>query len=310
MTVRENQIQVLSVEDDDVDYMTLDRALNNCGLDVSLDRAATLKEARAALRKANYTCLLLDYRLPDGSGLDVLKSECLSGHTRDMAIIMLTGEEDVSIAVEAMKCGADDYLPKKLVGPETLEIAIVKALESHALAKQVRDAQKKNEELAFFDSLTGLPNRHVFEDRLNQVVNIAKREKQAFFVGLLDLNGFKPINDVLGHQAGDIVLKTVASRLAGVIRESDTVARFGGDEFALLLPKAEPSYGVEIFSKRILDAIAEPISVGSETVVIGLSIGLSEFPRHGEDGELLMKRADGAMYHAKRNNLGWSMAKD
>jgi diguanylate cyclase (GGDEF)-like protein len=103
-------------------------------------------------------------------------------------------------------------------------------------------------------------------------------------------------------------LQTTATRLAGAVRESDTVARFGGDEFVLLLPKAHPMYGAEIFSKRILDAVRSPMTVMDETVCVGISIGLSEYPTHGETGAQLVQQADAAMYRAKNSQSGWKMA--
>lgn len=304
------KIRILAVEDDDVDHLMLQRALRACDFSAPLERATTVAQAKDFLTKSSFDCVLLDYHLPDGSGLDLLCSSEFKARGKGLAVVMLTGEEDVSIAVQAMKTGAHDYIPKKLVGPATVEIAVTRALETIDLERQIRESQQRIEELAFFDSLTGLPNRHVFEDRVDQMIRVAKREDFTFMIGVLDLDGFKSINDNLGHQAGDIVLQAVACRLASTIRDSDTVARFGGDEFVLLLPKAEPTYGAEGFSLRILDAVAAPITVAGEGLSVGISMGLSQYPAHGEERDVLIKRADDAMYRAKQDRTGWKMAVD
>lgn len=308
MTHHRRHIRILAVEDDDVDHLTLERALKSCELDVSTSRATTVDEAKIMLQKSDFDCVLLDYHLPDGSGLDLLRS--VGGRMEDKytAVIMLTGEDQFSVAVEAMKCGAQDYLAKKLVSSETLNISIVKALEIVDLQREVKETRQRNEELAFTDPLTGLPNRHVFDDRLDHLIRVSKRENLTFLIGILDMDGFKAINDNLGHQAGDDVLKVVASRLASVVRDSDTVARIGGDEFVLLLPKAEPTYGVETFSRRLLDAVAEPISVKDVELRVGISMGLSQYPTHGSDRETLIQQADEAMYRAKKERAGMRMA--
>ena len=302
------KIRILAVEDDDVDHLMLQRALGACDFNARLERATTVAQAKDFLAKSNFDCILLDYRLPDGSGLDLLCSSEFKVKSENIAVVMLTGEDDVSIAVKAMKTGAHDYLPKKMVGAAALEVIICKALETIDLERQVRESQQRIEELAFFDTLTGLPNRHVFEDRADQMIRVAKRKDFTFMIGVLDLDGFKAINDNLGHQAGDQVLQSVACRLAATIRDSDTVARFGGDEFVLLLPKAEPSYGAEGFSMRILEAVTAPIKVAGEIITVGVSIGLSQYPIHGSDREALIKRADEAMYQAKTGGMGWKLA--
>ncbi len=301
-------VNILAVEDDDVDHLTLERALKGAKFEVRLDRARTLAEAEEKLNDSNTECLLLDYRLPDGSGLDLLCGEGFAPYLDEMAIIMLTGENDLSVAVEAMKNGAHDYLPKTDLSSDTLTIAIDKSLETITLKKQLKQSQEHIENLAFFDKLTALPNRHVFEDRLNQLISFAKREKQIFYVAVLDMNGFKAINDNMGHLAGDIVLQAVADRLASVIRDSDTVARFGGDEFVLLLPQAQPMFGADAFSNRVIDAVAAPISIAGEHVQVGVSMGLSQYPIHGEDADVLVKEADRAMYQAKKSGSGWCLA--
>ena len=153
---------------------------------------------------------------------------------------------------------------------------------------------------AFHDALTGLPNRLLFRDRLDQALAHAKRNKSlAPAVMFLDLDRFKQINDTLGHEAGDILLKEVANRLRACVRESDTVARFGGDEFTVLLPQITGEADARTVAVNILESMKASVVLAGQPTVITTSIGISLYPRDGADAETLMKHADAAMYQVK-----------
>ena len=161
--------------------------------------------------------------------------------------------------------------------------------------------------LATTDSLTTLPNRALLFDRFNQAIAVAKRErnKQVALV-LLDMDHFKEINDTLGHPAGDEILRQVAQRLARILRGSDTLARLGGDEFAVLLPDAlDGKAAAEIVAKNILDCFVEPFWYLKNELYLGVGIGISIYPDHGDDVDVLMSRADVAMYGAKHKDVGF-----
>lgn len=153
---------------------------------------------------------------------------------------------------------------------------------------------------ATHDPLTGLPNRTLFFDRLNHTLLAAKREKELFALLSIDLNRFKEINDTLGHHFGDLLLQQVGSRLSGTLRLSDTVARIGGDEFALILPGVGIEGGV-LTARKIQKALEPPMTLEGHSISIGASIGIVLFPEHGSDIEILMRRADMAMYAAKQS---------
>jgi diguanylate cyclase (GGDEF)-like protein/PAS domain S-box-containing protein len=152
---------------------------------------------------------------------------------------------------------------------------------------------------ALHDGLTGLPNRVLFDDRLQSAVARARRDGLPLSVLLLDLNRFKQANDTYGHQAGDLVLQEVGRRLQRILRETDTVARLGGDEFAIVLP-GTGAEGAELVARRIVDAIADPIVADGLALDVGTSIGIALFGPDGEDPQALLERADAAMYIAKR----------
>jgi diguanylate cyclase (GGDEF)-like protein len=157
--------------------------------------------------------------------------------------------------------------------------------------------------LAYRDVLTDLPNRTLFNDRLNVALEIARRVSGPLTVLLMDLDRFKQINDTLGHQTGDEVLKHAARRLRGMLRKADTIARLGGDEFIILLADTGTE-GAKQIAAKILQALEEPIVIGDHSLDVRASIGIASFPADGEDAETLTRHADSAMYAAKRGNLG------
>ncbi|MCD6527962.1 MAG: EAL domain-containing protein [Desulfuromonas sp.] len=163
------------------------------------------------------------------------------------------------------------------------------------------EEQKENLRfLATHDALTGLPNRILLYDRLRKGIARARREKLEIAILFVDLDRFKNINDTMGHDIGDILLKTVASRLRSAVREYDTVARFGGDEFVIMLDSLNMS-DIEHIATKISQAVKEPVELQGKQVIITPSIGISSFPQHGSTPVELIKYADVAMYHAKNN---------
>lgn len=165
----------------------------------------------------------------------------------------------------------------------------------------LKDSEAHAHHLALHDPMTGLPNRLLFAERLLYILADAQRRRQMTGVCYLDLDGFKAVNDANGHDAGDAVLNEVAKRLLGCIRTNDVVARFGGDEFALILSNIQDAREVERVLQRVLQAIELPIHLArGEVVAVGASIGVAIGPEHGDDSDALTARADQAMYVAKR----------
>ncbi len=163
----------------------------------------------------------------------------------------------------------------------------------------IRRAEAQLNHLAHHDPLTGLPNRLLFNDRLDHTLARAQREAGCCAILFFDLDGFKVINDTLGHSSGDLLLQTIAARLKGGLRSNDTVARLGGDEFVVVLDHiAQPPDAARIASK-LLEALAVPVELGGERVAVSASVGLSVYPDNGRDREALLKAADTAMYSAK-----------
>ncbi|PWF45396.1 GGDEF domain-containing protein [Massilia glaciei] len=183
---------------------------------------------------------------------------------------------------------------------------------------KARAAEEQLERLASYDNLTGLPNRRLLMDRLSQAIAMGERGKFVIAVAFIDLDRLKHVNDTMGHDAGDLLLKTVAKRMAACVRKSDTVGRLGGDEFVLLslhklgatnapgdrpaIALADDDYGyVAQMLAKIQRKLAQPIQLGGQAFSVTCSVGVSVYPRDGADAETLLKHADSAMYQAKKN---------
>ncbi len=164
-----------------------------------------------------------------------------------------------------------------------------------------KQIEEKVRHMACHDNLTGLPNRILFKDRLDSAQAMAVRNGKKLAILFIDLDGFKAVNDTLGHKAGDLLLQEVARRLQAVVRQSDTVGRVGGDEFLVLLNGIEHSDDAALVAEKILATLAQPILLAGESAKVGASIGISIFPDHGDDTEKLISFADGAMYGIKKS---------
>ena len=172
------------------------------------------------------------------------------------------------------------------------------------MQESIVERERRITELAYMDRLTGLPNRALFSDRLQAAVSAATETGRPLSVMMMDLDRFKLVNDTLGHPIGDTLLCEVAKRLqTALLRPTDTVARLGGDEFAVLLP-GDDLAAARLVAARMLHALEAPIMIEGQLVDVGASIGIVTYPHHGSDMNVLMRRADIAMYEAKRNNLG------
>ena len=173
-----------------------------------------------------------------------------------------------------------------------------------ALQRQKTEEMMRHE--ALHDRLTGLPNRTLLGEKLNLALQNARRKGSLFALMFLDLDHFKIVNDTLGHAIGDRLLQAVVKRLSSCLREGDTIARWGGDEFIILLPNISRAKDAAAIAQRILEVLQGEFDLEGNKVAIGSSIGIAIYPEDGDDSDILMKKADGALYRAKeegRNNF-------
>ena len=187
-----------------------------------------------------------------------------------------------------------------------LEIMTVSLKGSEGVVVVIRDiterkqTEEKIRQMAYHDSLTGLPNRKLFSDRLNIAIVQAQRNQKKVGIAMLDLDHFKDVNDTLGHDIGDLTLKAMAERLHATLRKGDTIARFGGDEFVLILPDLETIEDAIQVVQKIVDSFCKPFLMDTHQLVVTTSIGIAVYPDDGTDGDILLRNADIAMYQAKQ----------
>jgi diguanylate cyclase (GGDEF)-like protein/PAS domain S-box-containing protein len=177
----------------------------------------------------------------------------------------------------------------------------LRMIGSHTDISERKNSENQLLQLAHYDHVTSLPNRVLFLDRFQQVLKNANRHNQPVTLMYLDLDRFKEVNDTLGHDMGDVLLKEVATRLMKCVRADDIVARMGGDEFTVILNNVNHQINTERITQSILDKLTEPFNLGEEVVYISASIGISVYPVNGTEVDALIKNADQAMYFAKQN---------
>jgi diguanylate cyclase (GGDEF)-like protein len=284
-------IKALLIEDQPGDArLTSEMVAAVTGTPTQLSFADRLSTGMRRLAKGGIDVVLLDLGLPDSQGLATFAT--VYAQVSEIPIVVLTGIDDEKHGVEAVQQGAQDYLVKGQVDGDTLLRTIRYAIER-------KRSQQRIHYLAYYDSLTSLPNRRLFHDRLSQSLALARRYNRVLAVLFFDLDHFKTVNDTLGHPVGDLLLQTVAERLS-CLRASDTIARLGGDEFAILLPEITLAEDVSAVAEKILVALKPPFAIGGNELFTSTSMGISIYPNDGEDPETLMKNVDIAMYRAKQ----------
>jgi two-component system cell cycle response regulator len=287
---------ILIVDDQEANVLLLEQMLQGAGyrgVTSTMDPRAV-----CALHRANnYDLILLDLQMPGMDGFEVmagLKEIETDGY---VPILVLTAQPGHKL--RALASGAKDFISKPFDLAE-VKTRIHNMLEVRLLYKQLEQYNRTLESMALHDALTGLPNRRLLMDRLSLAIVHARRNKSAMAVMYLDLDGFKKINDTLGHDAGDTLLSMVAARLVAAVRQEDTVARLGGDEFVIVLWELLHADGVAKLVSKVIQAVSQPYSIQDRCVSMTVSVGVGIYPLHGEDVETLMKSADLALYEAKR----------
>jgi diguanylate cyclase (GGDEF)-like protein len=300
---------ILAIDDTPANLMTLGSVLEG---EFDLQFATSGSIGIALALKNPPDLILLDVMMPEVDGFETYRRLVEQPSLRDIPVIFVTALNDVDSEVTGLSLGAADYITK----PINVAIArhrIRNLVEREQLRKEVGLQRDQLRELAFHDALTGLPNRLMLNDRINQAMASSKRSGFYGALMFIDLDNFKPLNDTYGHEAGDLLLKDVAKRLTECVREVDTVARVGGDEFVVMLSglcadrvaSTEQAAGV---AEKIRASVALPYRLTvsrhaqADDIVehhCSASIGVVIFPDHDASHTDILKRADVAMYQAK-----------
>jgi diguanylate cyclase (GGDEF)-like protein len=285
-------IRILLVEDNPSDVFVVSGLLgDNVNIEYEIHHARTQSDALAMLAENNFDVCLLDLTLPDTSGFSALID--IQEKAQDMPVLILTGFKDTSMAKRAVGRGAQDYLLKDELEKNSLMRAIDYAIERKHIEKSL--FQRAN-----YDALTGLANRNMFLSRLKIALARSERSGSGVAILFIDLDNFKPINDMHGHDAGDAMLKSVAQEIKSILRTYDTAARFGGDEFAVLLEGIASPRDAASIAQKIIRIISSPLPYNGFNLKIGVSIGIA-FSNEYITPDMFIQHADIAMYHAKRD---------
>lgn len=287
--------KILIVDDQKADVELLEKLLRGAGY-VSISSTTNPHEVCALHLKNAYDLIILDLQMPDVDGFQVM--ECLKEIEAEgyLPVLAVTAQPDHKL--RALKGGAKDFISKPFDLAEVL-MRVRNMLEVRLLHKKALNHSKMLESLALKDTLTGLANRRLLDERMEVAMIHARRNKSAMAVICLDLDGFKQVNDTFGHGVGDTLLKMVAERLVVTVREEDTVARQGGDEFMIALWHASDADFEAAVALKVIEAVSQPYEIEGHTVNITASAGVAIYPIHGKDAETLMKNADLALYEAK-----------
>jgi diguanylate cyclase (GGDEF)-like protein len=288
---------ILIVDDDEVDRKIISRILTKIDWKGKILEARDLTQACDLASNHKCICIFLDYHIPSTDGLEIL-NVLLDNYKVKAPIVMLTAEGNELVAVEAMKRGAFDYLPKSLLSVDTLARILKQAIDKTRLLEELAKAHDLLEHQALYDSLTDLGNRSLFRRDLNRKIAIGKRNNSSFCLLMMDLDRFKAVNDTYGHDAGDAVLAEVSRRLKAITRADASFYRPGGDEFTAIIDVSNQDATSTIIH-RIVKSINLPINFGTLKVSVGISIGVAFYPVNGGTSDDLIRVADAAMYKAK-----------
>jgi diguanylate cyclase (GGDEF)-like protein len=289
----DNALRILLVEDDEDDYVLVQAFLADIeDLPTCLTWVDHSAQALDRLKSEMFDLLLVDYHLDRMNGLEFVREVQALGYPAP--IIMLTGQGDRDVDLAAMRAGAVDYLEKDQITLPLLERSLRYAVQRSKALRNLRDQ-------AIHDDLTGLYNRREFSRLLSEEISRCRRYGRTMTLLMFDIDKFKAVNDTLGHQAGDSVLRHTARALHDTLRAIDRPARYGGDEFAVILSETAGTAAVGA-AERLGRVVSQRVAAEGMGLPfpLSLSIGLAEWPTDAETPETLIAKADQGLYAAKR----------
>jgi len=292
-------MKILHVEDQSVHHKHFARMLKEVyGEDVGITWAQSVQKGLDALESEPFDLVFLDYILGDGCAVDIMNM--CNAFASPMPFVVVSAFEDQDFNMAALTTGADDYLIKGKFDAADLERSI-----NYALYRKKKMAEIVN--MAFFDRLTGLPNRNYFMHNTDKSIELATRMGSMVAVYYVDLNNFKRINDQFGHDAGDAILKTAAERLSHGIRKTDTAIRYGGDEFLVISPGIKKREEIVKVGNKLVEKITGSVPYEGNDLILTCSIGAANMPFDAENLTEAIRISDKAMYEAKDSGGGFWM---
>ena len=318
-TAMDKPVNVLLVDDTPANLLALEATI--AGPNIAPVHAISGEEALRHLLQRDFALILLDVQMPGMDGFELAALIRARPNSQHTPIIFVTAHAlDASQLHRGYASGAVDYIVKPFdaVVLRSKVAVFVELFRAAEIKQRAAALQAANRQLqadlaeqarlaaqiaraAAHDALTGLPNRSQFDERLRQELGSARRRREGLALLFMDLDSFKAINDTLGHDAGDELLKAVAARLKACVREHDIVARLGGDEFVLLLTATGDVKSAARVAAQVLSAFAPPFALPGRTLTVNLSVGIALSPGDGDDATTLIKNADIAMYRAKQD---------
>ena len=290
-SMQKNTIRTLLINAHRDQYIEMARLLGDVtASDYEMTWCADYQYALEAMLAPIHDIILLDYEHAPDTCEELLRAA--SAHGCSTPIVCLTAKDNPELDQAAIRGGAADYLIKDQLDTVQIERTIRYAMDR-------KSAESELARLAHYDALTGIPNRLLFNDRLDRALQRADRGDSPFALLYVDLDGFKTVNDMHGHDVGDKLVQGIAERLSQCIRRTDSVARIGGDEFTVLLEKINSTNDTVMVAQKIIDVITEPFNIDGQQLRVGSSIGIAVYPEAGTDAKTLLKHADMAMYEAK-----------
>ena len=282
---------ILLIEDKSGEKRAISELLtNSAGANHRVIKVNRLSEALRLIDAISFKAAFVDIAVPDARGLESVAR--LRAAAPSLPIIVLAGMDDEGVAVQALQVGAQDYILKGSFDTGLLNRALRYAIER-------KESEEKLTRLAYYDQLTALANRRLFHERLSLALARAKRRETHVTVLVLNLDRFKSINESFGYEAGDALLREVGKRLSESVREFETLARLGSDEFAIILDDLEQEQEATVVAQRVLDTLATPYRVSDQEAVVTGSVGIAFYPENGETIDQLLKCADSAMHRSK-----------
>jgi diguanylate cyclase (GGDEF)-like protein len=290
---------ILLVDPDAAAGETLRAVAEAAGLAGRVDARPDLAAGLDALAGGPYALVVLSLATPDAGGLGAI--DRIRAIDPEVPIVLASEGDDPGLARAAIQKGAQDCAPKEDLAGRAAARILGHAIERQRIMLELHEAREREQYLATHDPLTGIPNRALFYDRLSQALASADRYGNTVAILFLDLDGFKAVNDALGHEAGDGLLREVARRVSGIVRKSDTVARIGGDEFTVILSQIGKPEDAARVARTMLQRISVPVRIaGDGEQRVHASIGIAIHPDDGERADTLVRNADAAMYAAKQ----------